>query len=237
MGAHAGRHRADGRLSDLARQIGGSPCPDCPDYGQQGGRSTGTASSCPTRRRASAAGVGHRRTGGEDMSSDSRTSSGLRARNAWNEHQKAMGGQGYSQAHIRAAYQSSPRASSSHSSSGLRARNAWNEHQKAMGGQGYSQAHIKAAYQSSPRASSSHSSSGLRARNAWNEHQKAMGGQGYSQAHISAAYQPLSLPGGHGLGMSAGSSSGGLNWNQFRSSMNRQGLSSAQMSQMYQDQK
>ncbi|CAJ1397878.1 unnamed protein product [Effrenium voratum] len=28
--------------------------------------------------------------------------------NAWNEHQKAMGGQGYSQAHIRAAYQPCP---------------------------------------------------------------------------------------------------------------------------------
>ncbi|CAJ1371791.1 unnamed protein product [Effrenium voratum] len=105
--------------------------------------------------------------------------------NPWNEHQKRMGGQGYSQAQIRQAYT----FGSSQGSLGSIARqtNPWNEHQKRMGGQGYSQADILAAYR--PTSASSlggggGSSGGL----GWNKFRTSMAGQGLSRSEMSAAY-------------------------------------------------
>ncbi|CAJ1384961.1 unnamed protein product [Effrenium voratum] len=193
--------------------------------------------------------------------------------NPWNEHQKSMGGQGYSRAQIKQAYSGGARStggSSGHTrgsphgaqcSTTSQQTNPWNEHQKGMGGQGYSRAQIKQAYSggscntrdsshnasSHPSALQQRKSTGgqsslsgtlgatIRQANPWNEHQKSMGGQGYSRADILAAYRrPTSAPSSSaGFGRRGGGSSGGLGWNAFRTSVAGQGLSRAEMSAAY----
>ncbi|CAJ1397912.1 unnamed protein product [Effrenium voratum] len=72
-------HLAIDRLSDLARQIGGPPCPDCPDYGvrvNSAGRPIhrdGKFMSYAEARKRGWGGPTNRWSQQEDMSSDSRT--------------------------------------------------------------------------------------------------------------------------------------------------------------------
>ena len=146
--------------------------------------SSSTRGSNSRSDKQSVAGCGHGCTQ-EGMKSSRPGTSG----NAWNAHQRSLGGQGYTAAQIQEAY--TPH-SIQPSSSVPKAPNAWNEYQHAMGGLGLSRAEMVSSYQAS--RSQGMGSMGLGDLGGggglgWNAFRSSVAGQGMSRSEISAAYR------------------------------------------------